>query len=72
MIIQSPKNLAIEGCQEGFQDKVQEMTAILLGNWAGATTPAKQAELIRQFQNGLETFKGVYDRAQQVIATVFP
>jgi hypothetical protein len=68
----SAKDVALAGCNDGFQDRVQKITDVLLGDWSTATTPAQQEQFAQRYRNSLELYKAAYEHAQQVITTVFP
>jgi hypothetical protein len=68
----SDKQLASEGCDEGFKNCVQKMVDVLVQGLIAAKTPAKKQEAVQRFQNGLGICKEAYQNAQQAINAVFP
>jgi hypothetical protein len=67
----SAKDVAVTGCNDGFQESVQKMTGVLLGDWAMANDQAHRDQAVNRFRAGLEKYKDAYEQAQQVINAVF-
>ena len=68
----STKDVAFAGCNDGFQEGVQKMTGVLLGDWSMANDQTHQDQAMKRFRAGLEKYKEAYEHAQQVIIAVFP